>query len=50
MIKPQKQTLTLDGKKGRANLAKRKMKPESSVHFNGLKMKDDNLSGDRSSL
>ena len=35
-IKPRKQTLTLDGKKGRANLSERKMKTRS-VHFNGLK-------------
>ena len=36
VIKPRKQTLTLDGKKGRANLAERKMK-NRTVHFNGLK-------------
>ena len=35
-IKPRKQTLTLDGKKGRANLSERKMKTRT-VHFNGLK-------------
>ena len=35
-IKPPKQTLTLDGKKGRAKLAERKMKTRT-VHFNGLK-------------
>ena len=49
MIKPQKQTLTLDGKKGRANLAERKIKTRT-VHFNALKMKDDNLSDNKSSL
>ena len=38
VIKPRKQTLslTLDGKKGRANLSERKMKTRT-VHFNGLK-------------
>ena len=35
-IKPRKQTLTLDGKKGRADLSERKMKTRT-VHFNGLK-------------
>ena len=36
VIKPRKQTLILDGKKGRANLAERKMKNQT-LHFNGLK-------------
>ena len=36
VIKPRKQTLTLDGKKGRANLSERKMKART-VHFKGLK-------------
>ena len=36
VIKPRKETLTLDGKKGRANLSERKMKTRT-VHFNGLK-------------
>ena len=36
VIKPQKQTLTLDGKKRRANLSERKMKTRT-VHFKGLK-------------
>ena len=35
-IKPRKQTLTLDGKKGRANLVKQKKKTRT-VHFNSLK-------------
>ena len=35
-IKPRKQTLTLDGKKGRANFSERKVKTRT-VHFNGLK-------------
>ena len=49
VIKPRKQTLTLDGKKGRANLAEQKMKTRT-VHLMALKMKDDNLSDDKSSL
>ena len=36
VIKPRKQTLILDGKKGRANLSERKLKTRT-VHFNGLK-------------
>ena len=36
VIKPRKQILTLDGRKGRANLSERKMKTRT-VHFNGLK-------------
>ena len=36
VIKLRKQTLTLDGKKGRANLSERKMKTRT-VHFKGLK-------------
>ena len=36
VIKPRKQTLTLDGKKERAILAERKMNT-LTVHFNGLK-------------
>ena len=49
MIEPRKQTLTLDGKKGRANLFERKMKTQLCI-LKALKMKDDNLSGDKSSL
>ena len=36
VIKPRKQTLTLDGEKGRENLAERKMKTRT-VHFKGLR-------------
>ena len=36
VIKPRKQTVTLDGKKGRGILAERKMNTRT-VHFNSLK-------------
>ena len=52
VIKPRKRLLTLDGKKGKANLSERKLKTRKSktrtVHFNDFKMKDDNLSDDKS--
>ena len=36
VIKPRKQSLTLDGKKGRANLSKRKLKTRT-VHLNSCR-------------